>query len=166
MERLFKKHIQEVVIMKENVFFKRWRLISSIFFLLLSAHSCAIDNPDTKDGVAQFEERSKQFKVAIENPSNSSRAYSVAYDNYQNFLDDELNKVYGQLKSKLSLSRKAELEISQKNWLKFRDSEFLLIDNNWTKENFGSSYIISRGGYRCTLIEHRIRELLNYSANY
>ena len=154
-----------MVTMKIKLWIKEWRLIALLSFLI-SAHSCAIDNPDAKNGIKQFEERSQPYKQAIDNPKNTSRAYLVAYDNYQKFLDDELNRVYSELRSHLSAPRKVELQTSQKNWLVFRDAEFLLINNNWTNENFGSSSNISRGAYRCALIEHRVRELLSYAANY
>lgn len=152
--------------MKHHKFLHQWRSLSFTFALLLSAHACALDNPDSKNFVAQFEENSRPYKQAIDNPGNGSRDYLIAYDNYLQFLDGELNKVYLRLKAHLSAERQKELAASQQNWLKFRDSEFLLIENNWTRDSFGSSSGISRGAFRCTLIEHRIRELLSYDASY
>lgn len=128
--------------------------------------ACAIDNPDAPDLIGELEQREKVYLESINNPSNSTRGYLIVYDDYQKFLDAELNKAYQLIKSKLPEPRQAELKKSQRQWIKYRDAEFELIKNNWTKQNFGSSAAISRGDYRCTLIKGRVLQLLNYAANY
>ena len=137
-----------------------------IVTILVPLAAAALDNPDAPDYMGEFNDRSKPYIEAIDNPKNSSRDYLIAYDNYANFLDSELNSAFKLLKSKLANPQQEELKLAQRQWIKFRDSEFMLISNNWTKENFGSSSGISRGSYRCTIIKDRVIQLLNYLKNY
>ena len=137
-----------------------------IFFILLINPVFAIDNPDAPDLIGEFETREQIFLKAINNPRNGSKDYLIAYDDYLKFLDDELNKAYHLFKSKLSTERQQELKNSQRNWIKFRDAEFELIKNTWTRQNFGSSAGISRGSYRSTVIKNRVLQLLHYAKNY
>ena len=144
---------------------------SAIHLALLLAVSlfnpaCAIDNPDAPDYIAALELREKSYQQSINKPENSSRDYLIAFDDYQTFLDKELNKAYQLVMSKLPEARKAELKASQRQWIKYRDAEFELIKNNWSKQNFGSSSAISRGSYRCKLIKDRVVQLLDYAKNY
>jgi len=126
----------------------------------------AIDNPDTPDFVGDFELREHVFLEQINNPNNGSRDYLIAYDNYQQFLDNELNSAYQLLKSKLPTERQEDLRCSQSNWLAFRDTEIEMITNTWTRENFGSSAGMSRGDYHSTLLKNRVLQLLNYAKNF
>ena len=135
--------------------------------LTLSSNSVkAIDNPDAADLIGEFEQREQVHHHAINNPNNGSRDYLIAYNQYQAFLDNELNKAYGLIKSSLSTERQQELRISQRNWISFRDAEFELINNNSTRQSFGSSANISRGSYRCSIIRSRVLQLLHYAKNY
>ena len=135
-------------------------------FYLVTIPAFAIDNPDAPDYIGEFQARSKVHLDAINKPDNSNRAYLVAYDDYRIFLDKELNKAYRLLLSKLPKDRQAELKTSQRNWIKYRDAEFELIKNNWTRADFGSSAGISRGAYRCSVIKDRVIQLLHYVKSY
>ncbi len=55
---------------------------------------------------------------------------------------------------------------SQREWLQFRDAELRFVDRNWTPKNFGSSYVLSRAGYRYQLVKQRVLALLAYLQNY
>jgi uncharacterized protein YecT (DUF1311 family) len=142
------------------------KVLLLISFSLVINPVLALDNPDAPDLIGEFEAREQVFLKEINNPHNGSIDYLRAYDDYQKFLDDELNKAYNLIKSKLSTERQQELLNSQRNWIKFRDAEFQLIKNNWTRQYFGSSAGISRGGYRCTVIKNRVLQLLYYTINY
>jgi uncharacterized protein YecT (DUF1311 family) len=133
---------------------------------LMFSYACAIDNPDAVDLMAGFEQREEPFLKKIDKSDNSNRAYLIAYDDYQIFLDKELNNAYGILMKHLPDAQKKELKQSQRNWIKFRDAEFRLIKNNWTRDNFGSSAAVLRGSYRTTLIKNRVMQLLHYAQNY
>lgn len=139
-----------------------------VFLALLSISfsACAIDNPDVTDYVAKFEQSSQAYLQQINKAGNNNRQTVVAYSRYQKFLETEVKSAYKILKAKLNKSENSSLEISQRNWIQFRDSEFKFIDANWTRKNFGSSYVVSRGDYKCKLIKNRIMELLNYAKNY
>ena len=126
----------------------------------------ALDNPDSPDFLGQLKEREKNFLSAIANPANGTRDTIRTYHAYKLFLDKELNKAYEILKSNLSAKRQEELKISQEHWLKFRDAEFELINNNWNRSSFGSSFVLSRGQYTSTIIRERLIQLLHYSKNY
>ncbi len=137
-----------------------------ISFSLLMSSVFSIDNPDAPDLIGEFEARERVFLEEINNPHNGSRDYLIAYDNYQKFLDDEMNKFYHFVKSRLSAEQQQELINSQCHWVKFRDTEFKLIRNTWARQDFGSSAGISRGSYRCTIIRNRVLQLLHYAKNY
>ncbi|MGK0442711.1 MAG: hypothetical protein ACJA0N_002530 [Pseudohongiellaceae bacterium] len=132
----------------------------------LAAGAYAIDNPDAPDLIGEFEKREIIYLTAIDNPQNSTRDFLIAYDNYLIFLDKELNKASEVVKSKLPQARKSELIAAQLYWIKYRDAEFELIKNTWTRKDFGSSAGISRGDYRASIVKGRVIQLLHYAKNY
>ena len=128
--------------------------------------ACAVDNPDAPNLIGQFKISEQTYLNAINNPKNGTRDTIRAYHEYKLFLDKELDKTYRNLKSKLSTERQKELKTSQLQWIKFRDAEFRLINNNWDRASFGSSFAVSRGEYSSTIVRNRLMQLFNYSANY
>ena len=147
----------------------KYSFIKSLLVLITSLvinTSYALDNPDSPDHLGQLKEREKNFLSAISNPANGTRDTIRAYHKYKLFLDKELNKAYKTLQSNLSDKQQEELKKSQEHWMKFRDAEFELINNNWTRSSFGSSFAISRGQYTSTIIRERLIQLLHYSKNY
>lgn len=126
----------------------------------------AIDNPDAPDHVADFEARARQYEVAINERAKTSDEIASAYAGYERFLDKELNSAYSDLLKKLNESSRRGLMNSQRRWLQYRDAEFAFIETNWTPENFGSSYRITRGGSRARVVRSRVVELLGYLKNY
>lgn len=146
------------------------KIISAIYATLLLAGftaSCqAIDNPDAPDYVADFKQRAQPFEVAIHQQAKTTQDSLKAYADYEQFLDKELNKAYKSVLEKLGAEQQTKIKESQRNWIKYRDSEFDLIAENWTTKNFGSSAVLSRGAYRTTIIRDRVTLLLNYLKNY
>ncbi len=140
--------------------------LTVVLTALISHIAFAIDNPDAPDYIAAFKARAKAHEQAVDNPELTNRGVLKAYDDYRLFLDDELNKAYKLLQGKLSKAQQDELKKSQQHWIKFRDAEFEFIQNNWTRDNFGSSAGRSRGTYRCSIIESRVIQLLQYAKNY
>ena len=126
----------------------------------------AIDNPDAADYVADFQQRAQVFEVAIHQHAKTNQDSLKAYADYEQFLDKELNKTYKLVLAKLSAEQQAKIKVSQRNWLKYRDSESDFIAENWATKNFGSSAVLSRGAYRTTIIRDRVTLLLNYLKNY
>jgi len=149
---------------------KMGKIIAAIYATLLlvgfTASCHAIDNPDAPDYVADFQQRARSFEVAIHQQAKTSQDSLKAYADYEQFLDKELNKTYKSVLAKLGAEQQAKIKESQRNWIKYRDSEFDLIAENWTAKNFGSSAVLSRGAYRTTIIRDRVTLLLNYLKNY
>lgn len=146
------------------------KLIASGYAALLlagfTAPSAAIDNPDAPHYVTNFQQRAQKFEAAIHQQANTSQESLSAYADYEQFLDEELNKTYKSLLTKLSATQRAKIKESQRAWVKYRDAEFSFIAQNWTTQNFGSSAVLSRGAYRTTLIRDRVMLLLGYLKNY
>ena len=145
------------------------RIAAAYAALLLTAFTApsrAIDNPDAPNYVMDFEQRAQKFEAAITQQATTSQESLSAYANYEQFLDQELNKAYKSLLTKLGAAQQAKIKESQRAWVKYRDAEFNFIAQNWTTKNFGSSAVLSRGAYRTTLIRDRVVLLLNYLKNY
>ena len=136
------------------------------FGVLEPGSARAIDNPDSVGLVAAFEQREQPYRAAIDEPTNTSRDYARAYHAYQQFLDAELNRVYGDLRGHLPPAAMGALRDAQRHWLAFRDAEFDFVAANWNRDQFGSSAPMSQGAYRCALIRARVMQLLTYRINY
>jgi uncharacterized protein YecT (DUF1311 family) len=134
--------------------------------LIFSNNIWAIDNPDTTDFVAEFEARMAPLQTVIQEKATTTVDISESYKALEEALDKELNAAYRKLMQKLPEPSKDALRTSQKQWVKFRDAEFLFLSGNFSKEDFGSSYVISIGSYRTSIIEARVKELLWYLKNY
>ncbi len=141
-------------------------IIGCLLTIGLVVGAYAIDNPEAPDLIGEFEKREIIYLTDIDNPQNSTRDFLVAYDNYLTFLDEELNKASEILSSKLPEARKSELIAAQKHWIKYRDAEFELIKNTWTRKEFGSSAGVSRGDYRTSIVKDRVIQLLHYVKNF
>lgn len=146
--------------------YNSWLAVAAFALILFSNPSFAIDNPDAPDLVAQFESREKPFITAIEKPSNTTADYSVAYTNYLKFLDKELNTIYKTLRTKLPEEKQKQLKASQLSWIKYRDLEFVFIDNTWTNKDFGTSSAISRGQYKAGVVRSRVVQLMGYAGAF
>ncbi|EPM7996084.1 lysozyme inhibitor LprI family protein [Vibrio vulnificus] len=59
-----------------------------------------------------------------------------------------------------------KLQQSQRQWILYRDMEFKLIESNWTRNNFGSSYRLSQFSYKSSVIKNRVIQLYYYANNY
>ncbi len=140
----------------------RW-LLSILSLMPLAAF--AIDNPDAPDLVGDFLARSAPYEEAA-GRAGGGREVVLAYHAYLTFLDEELNRAYRLLMSKLDRREQLALRNAQRGWLAFRDAEFQFIGGNWTRDRFGSSAVVSKGVYRCGLIRDPVIQLLYYAKNY
>ncbi len=75
--------------------------------------------------------------------------------------DAELNKVYNQLRAVLKPDAKKSLKAAQLQWIKYRDSEFKLIDSIYSSLE-GTMYIPMRAGDRMEIVKTRTKELESY----
>jgi uncharacterized protein YecT (DUF1311 family) len=144
-----------------------WRHTLILLFILLFATKCfSLDNPDAPDFVASFEKKASAFENTIYQ-SNDNRLETIKnYSAYEKFLNAELNSVYIALKKNMQGAVKKDFLNAQRQWLKYRDSEFIYIKNNWNFENFGSSHFISQNAYKTSLIKERVIRLSHYLKNY
>ena len=143
-----------------------WLSIAALTLVLFSNLTFAVDNPDAPDLIAEFTAREKPFLAAIQKPTNTTTDFSIAYANYQEFLDKELNKVYKTLRKDLPADKQKQLKASQVSWLKYRDLEFAFIDSTWNNIDFGSSSAISRGEYRASILRSRVVQLMHYAESF
>jgi len=128
--------------------------------------SWALDNPDAPDYVAEFGARILPLENYVHEHASTTDDYVKGYSELHDALDKELNIAYKALMDKLPAASKAKLSASQKEWIKFRDAEFEFLSENFSRSNFGSSYVISAGQYRTSIVKTRVIELLWYLANY
>lgn len=126
----------------------------------------AIDTPDAPDYVAEFEARIAPLEEFIRTQAKTTLDFSKGYSDLERALDRELNKAYKKLMGKLPEANKNAIRESQTQWIKFRDLEFAFLTQNFNRENFGSSAVISRGSYRTSIIKSRVKALLHYLKNY
>ena len=126
----------------------------------------AVDNPDAPDLSAAFLARAQPLEERLSQASRTSDIAAAGLA-YAKFLDAELNKTYQELVARVgdSSTRRALVQ-SQREWLRFRDAEHRFIERNWTPQNFGTSYALSRAGYRHRLVKQRVLTLLAYLQNY
>lgn len=143
-----------------------WKFMPLALILAGLAFPCsALDNPDAPDRVGEFQRRMAEYQANVEN-ARSTIDTIEAYHAYEEALDNELNRAYRLLMSRMGPESKRLLRDSQREWIRYRDKEFAFIDGNWTRENFGSSFVLSRGAYRAKIVEQRVIRLLRYCENY
>lgn len=93
--------------------------------------------------------------------NNTTNSMIECMDKAGKMWDDELNRVYGLLKSKLKPSGQKALTISQRAWIKYRDLEFENINSIYS--NFqGTMYGPMRLDHRVQVIKQRVSELQSY----
>jgi uncharacterized protein YecT (DUF1311 family) len=83
-----------------------------------------------------------------------------AYDDW----DAELNKVYAQLRSKLSRDTKEQLKNAQLQWLAYRDSEFQIIDAIYDAKKMGGGTIwgLFAADAKVEIVKNRVLVLRGY----
>jgi uncharacterized protein YecT (DUF1311 family) len=75
--------------------------------------------------------------------------------------DRQLNKTYAELMRQLKPAQKANLKAAQLEWLKYRDSEFKLIDSIYDSLQ-GTMYLPMRIAERLELVKKRALDLGAY----
>ena len=77
--------------------------------------------------------------------------------------DKELNRVYKELMNKLTGKGKNSLKQSQRQWLKYRDSEIQFIEDMYYRREFsGTMYIPMRAMDKLQVTKARTIELIKY----
>lgn len=101
----------------------------------------------------------KWYSQCIERDSSTLNMLNCTSKAYEMW-DKELNKVYQSLMKRLSSREKEMLRESQRNWLKFRDSEFKFMDEI-IKEG-GTLNVLANESAKVEFIKKRTQELTNY----
>jgi uncharacterized protein YecT (DUF1311 family) len=144
---------------------RRLLLLGAALIVALAVPAHALDNPDAPDRNAEFLARAQPFEQRVADASSSTDGHAAAAA-YAAFLDAELNRAYQALLAHLTGEARRALVSSQRQWLRYRDTETQFIDRNWVPQNFGSSSALSRAGYRGSLVKQRVLSLLAYLNNY
>ncbi len=85
------------------------------------------------------------------------KCINEAYDKW----DSELNRIYKLLMKNLGEKYSAPLKSAQLEWIAFRDKEFLLIDEIYSRLE-GTMYIPMRASDRMEIVKKRVFELEAY----
>ncbi|KFC23203.1 lysozyme inhibitor LprI family protein [Epilithonimonas lactis] len=80
--------------------------------------------------------------------------------------DKELNKSYLSLSQKLSKTGKSELVEAQRNWMKFRDSEFKLIDKYYFGVKKGTLFYVIAENKKLEIVKERALQLKEYDEQF
>ena len=126
---------------------------------------CCRPRADGNVGSGDREARAIRIVIRFEQifeQAGSTREIARAYGDYEAFLNRELQQAYDALRPCLSPASRQRLLAAQRQWLRYRDAEFVFIDDNWTLDRFGRSYPISRGAARVQVVRGRVVELLRY----
>jgi uncharacterized protein YecT (DUF1311 family) len=140
------------------------RLITGLLLLAVSP-AFALDNPDAPNHLTAFASREAPY-LERANRASTTADMREAWADYEAFLDQELNVAYSGLMGRLGDRERMILRESQRKWLTYRDAEFDLIRENWSRERFGSSAVLSRGQYRTAIVRARVLQLYGYLMNY
>lgn len=147
---------------------KTWlqQCITGIVWLCLAYPVMALDNPDAANRLAAFETREQVHRQAVNHPDNTTLDTLRTYADYEAFLTTELAQTYQFLQTRLGATEQHALQQAQCRWETYRDAEIAMIQQTWTRAQFGSSFALSRGMYRTSLIRARIIQLILYANNY
>lgn len=145
--------------------------IKFLFFLVIALGSFNLAVSQINYESIELEFSSDTTKVEKEIAEMLDKDYStlgmieVALE-YERKYDILLNKYYKLLSSKLTVEGRRALQVSQRNWIKFRDSEKALISeiNNQTYDEAGGGTIwgVITSNSRAEITKKRVVELYNY----
>jgi len=144
----------------------KYRILLGTLLLSASAGPClAVDDPEATDYRQQFEQRHGHYEKRIKEAPTTAEAVRL-YREYQIVLEENVKVAYMRIMLRdADEQSKQLLKQSQQRWVKYRDREFAFIDHKWTRANFGSSYLLSRLGYKTSLLRRRLEQLFDYLAS-
>jgi len=101
-----------------------------------------------------------RFGKCVDADSTTTSMVECSYKAYDEW-DNELNKNYSTLLTKLSPDQKTILRASQRQWILYRDSEFKVIDAAYSHVS-GTMYIPMRVNDRTEIVKDRALQLRSY----
>ena len=93
---------------------------------------------------------------------NSTAGQRSCISSAQKLWDKELNKSYLSLSQKLSKNGKSELLEAQRSWMKFRDSEFKLIDKYYFDVRKGTLFYVIAENRKLEIVKERALQIKEY----
>lgn len=97
---------------------------------------------------------------------NSTASQVSCVSSARDSWDKELNKSYLSLSQKLSKTGKMELVEAQRNWIKFRDSEFKLIDKYYLDIKKGTLFYVIAEEKKLEIVKERALQILDYEEQF
>lgn len=127
------------------------------FIILFSFLSLVTFSQTKKENPIDIQEKKCLDKDDISN-SEQCNCTIIAQEGW----DKELNKYYTILKTKLHKEDFEVLKNSQKQWISYRDKEFLLISKYFFEIKEGTMWYCIAEGKKKEIIKSRALELKNY----
>ncbi|MGI2172487.1 hypothetical protein ACROAE_20290 [Shewanella sp. MF05960] len=145
---------------------KLTKIIFLTFQLFVISPCFAIDNPDAPDYVSDFIADALIYENKLSQCSCSSIELTAEFEAFNQFLDQRLVHSERLVNHFVTGDEKLLFNDSQASWEAYakKESDFILA--NWTKESFGSSYLLSRLDYLTSIKKQRIITLYYYAKNY
>lgn len=97
---------------------------------------------------------------------NSTAGQRNCINSAQKSWDKELNKTYISLSQKLSKNGKNELVEAQRSWMKFRDSEFKLIDKYYFGVKKATLFYVIAENKKLEIVKERALQLKEYDEQF
>ena len=138
-----------------------------VLSMLVSVSSCfAIDNPDTPDYVNNFLTEAKVYEDKISECNCDPVELRERYGDFNMFLEEKLSHAKRLVGHFVKGEAKAKFISSQASWEVYSQKEKEFVSANWTKESFGTSYLLSRLNYTTSIDKQRVITLYYYAKNY
>lgn len=97
---------------------------------------------------------------------NSTAGQRNCINSAQKSWDKELNRTYISLSQKLSKNGKNELVEAQRSWMKFRDSEFKLIDKYYFDIKKGTMFYVIAENKKLEIVKERALQIKEYEEQF
>ena len=146
----------------------KWPLslfLSATFFLSLPLFSSTILSPSLIIPAFAAESENEKHEIDIfvdkamdKDPSTAGMIKSM--DEGEKLWDAELNKYYKLLSEKLDKESKTALKKAQLAWINFRDAEFAMIADIYSKQE-GTMYLVIAVSLRMEVVKRRALDLKN-----
>ncbi|QHS13872.1 MULTISPECIES: hypothetical protein [unclassified Shewanella] len=145
---------------------KLTKIIFLSFQLFIISQCFAIDNPDAPDYVNDFIADALIYESKLSQCDCSPIELTAEYEAFNQFLDQRLVHSERLVNHFVEDDGKLLFNESQASWEAYAKKEGEFILANWTKESFGSSYLLSRLDYLTSIKKQRIITLYYYAKNY
>ncbi|EKD68947.1 MAG: hypothetical protein ACD_47C00350G0002 [uncultured bacterium] len=151
MKALFKRPL--LLFLSTELFFSLSLVFSAVLSPILIMPALAAESESRKHEIDIFVD-----KAMDKDPSTAGMI--KAMDEGEKLWDAELNKYYKLLSEKMDKESKAELKKAQLAWITFRDAEFAMIADIYSKQE-GTMYRVIAVSLRMEVVKRRALDLKN-----